>query len=543
MKSSYFRYLKWVLLICFMIGSTVGKAAVWQWSVEVASVVSGETNAHPRAFLWIPENCKQVRAVIVGQHNMSEENIFEHPRFRKTMAEQGIAEVWVTPAIDMVFDFNNGAGEKFEGMLKALAAESGYSELAFAPVIPIGHSACASYPWNFAAWNPERTLAIISEHGDAPLTNLTGSGRPNPDWGNRNIDGVPGVMIEGEYEWWEDRVQPALNFKQRFPNAAISFFCDAGRGHFDVSDQLVDYLSLFLKKAVQYRLPKVSPLDGPVKLIPVNPENGWLKERWKKDQKPQFPAASYSEYNGDRKDAFWYFDREMVEVTEKQYAKVRGKKEQYLGFSKNGQLLPFNQKQHARIIGKFEPEADGLTFHLRAEFTDTLRSVLSTSHGKGKPTISRICGSVEKVNDTTLTVRFYRMGMNSERRTGDIWLLASHSGDKNYKSSVQQFNMRIPLRNIEGIDQKITFAPLSNIKNGTKSLTLSASSTSGMPVYFYVQEGPAEIKDGKLVFTKIPPRSKFPVKVTVFAWQYGRSVEPKIKSAEPVVHSFWIEKN
>ena len=529
-------------LLIFMGSAMPSAGAVWQWSVEVPSVVSGETNAHPRAFLWIPENCKQVRAVIVGQHNMSEEGLFEHPKFREEMAKLGIAQIWITPAIDMVFDFNKDTGEKFEGMIKALAVESGYSELEFAPVVPIGHSACASYPWNFAAWNPERILAVLSIHGDAPLTNLTGSGRPNPDWGSRNIDGVPCLMVEGEYEWWEDRVQPALNFQQRFPKSAISFFCDAGRGHFDVSEQLIDYLSLFIKKAVQYRMPKESPIDRPVKLFPVGPENGWLKERWKRDQKPLFPEAQYAQYKGERKDAFWYFDQEMAETTEKFYARVRGEKEQYLGFSRNGQLLPFNQKQHARIIGKFEPEADGLTFHLCAEFTDTLRSVRSTNHGKGKPTINRICGPVEKLNDTTFTIRFYRMGMNSERRTGDIWLLAGHPGDKKYKSSVQQFTMRIPLRNEEGINQQITFVPITEVKNGTKSLALIASASGGMPVYFYVQEGPAEVKDRKLVFTKIPPRSKFPVKVTVVAWQYGRATEPKVKTAKPVVQSFWIGK-
>lgn len=531
------------LLGIFLMIAMSSVGAVWQWSVEVTSVVSGETNAHPRAFLWIPENCKQVQAVIVGQHNMSEENIFEHPRFRKAMSELGIAQVWVTPALNMVFDFNNGAGEQFEGMMKALAEESGYSELAFAPVIPIGHSACASYPWNFAAWKPERTLAILSIHGDAPLTKLTGSGRPNPDWGNRNIDGVPGLMVEGEYEWWEDRVQPALDFRQNFPKSVVSFFCDAGRGHFDVSDQLVDYITLFLKKAVQHRLPKESSLDLPVKLIPLNPENGWLKERWKKDQKPQHPEAHYSQYKGDRKDAFWYFDQEMAETTEKFYAKVRGKKEQYLGFSQNSQLLPFNQKQHARIIGKFEPEADGLTFHLKAEFTDTLRTIRSTDHAKGQATISRICGPVEKVNDNTLTVRFYRMGLNNPRRTGDIWLLASHDGDKKYKSLVQQINLSIPLKNTKGQVQEIDFPTIDNVGEQVFEIPLQATSSSGMPVYYYVREGPVEVKDEKLILSKIPPRSKFPIQVTVVAWQYGRSVEPKVQSAESVSQSFWISEN
>jgi hypothetical protein len=268
----------------FLFCGSRGNAAVYQWSVPVTSVVSSETNDHPRAFLWIPENCRQVRAVVVGQHNMSEEDLFNRPAFRNEMTKLGIAMVWVTPAIDMIFDFHNGAGEKFQGMLNDLAQISGYTELRFAPVVPIGHSAAASYPWNFGAWSPQRTLAMISLHGDAPLTRLTGSGRPNPDWGNRNIDGVPGLMIEGEYEWWEERVQPALDYKMKHPKAPVSFLCDAGHGHFDVSEELVAYIRLFLKKAVQYRLPKTAPLDGPVSLKPVGTEKGWLKERWRKDQ-------------------------------------------------------------------------------------------------------------------------------------------------------------------------------------------------------------------------------------------------------------------
>ncbi len=517
-------------------------AAQWQWSVPVSSMVSNETKDHPRAFLWIPENCKQLRAVLIGQHNMTEETIFEHPKFRKKMAQLGIAIVWVTPGFDMVFDFNKTAGKDFENIMNDLAKVSGYSELQFAPAIPVGHSAYASYPWNFAVNNPARTLAILSIHGDAPQTNLTGYGGKNIDWGNKNINGIPGLMVEGEYEWWEARVQPALDFQQRFPNAAISFLCDAGHGHFDISDELIDYLSLFIKKAVAYRLPSKSPLDKPVQLIAVNPRKGWLKERWKKDVKPLYTAAPYNQYKGDRKEAFWYFDKKTADATEKFYAKVRGKKEQYLGFSQNGKLFAFNPKSHARIVGKFTPEADGLTFHLNTIFTDTLRTKTINNHAKGKPTISRICGPVEKINDTTFTVCFYRMGLNNEKRTGDIWLMASHPGDKNYKSTVQQFNMRIPLRNTEGMEQKITFEPLENQKKGIKEITLKATSDSGKPVYFYVQEGPAEIKDGKLIFTPIPPRSQFPVKVTVVAWQYGQAVEPKIKSAEPVIQSFYILK-
>jgi hypothetical protein len=537
---------KIAFIIYFVVFSAINIQAqntIYQWSVPVSGMISSETKEYPKAFLWIPENCKQVRAVVLGQHNMTEETIFEHPKFRKEMSKLGIAIVWVSPGFDMKFDFNNGATNVFETIMNDLASVSGYTELQFAPIIPIGHSAYATYPWNFAASNPTRTLAILSIHGDAPQTNLTGYGGKNIDWKNRNIDGIPGLMVEGEYEWWEDRVQLAIDFKQRFPNSAISFLCDAGHGHFDISDELIDYLNLFIKKAVAYRLPSIVTLNQAVILNPIHPKKGWLKERWKKDVKPTELAAAYSEYKGDKKEAFWYFDKEMAKATEQFYSRERGKEENYLGFIQNGKLLPFNPKLHARIVGSFTPESDGLSFHLKSVFTDTLRTKTTNEHAaKGNPIISRICGPVEKVNDTTFTVRFYRMGLNNEKRTGDIWLMASHSGDKNYKSTVQQFNIHIPLRNTEGLEQKITFEPIANSKKGIKEITLQAQSNSGLPVYFYVQEGPAEIKNGKLVITKIPERAKFPLKITVVAWQYGRSIEPKIQSAEAIVQSFYLSK-
>lgn len=543
MEQFFYKFLRLFFIVTgLFVAVQSSKPAIWQWSFEIKNVISNETSDHPRAFLWIPPNCKQVRGVVVGQHNMLEEGILEHPEFRRTMTDLGFAEIWISPIIQLTFDFSSGAGDQFNDMIKGLANESGYSELEFAPVIPIGHSALASYPWNFAAWSPSRTLAILSVHGDAPLTKLTGSGRPNPDWADRNIDGVPGLMVEGEYEWWEDRVKPAFDFQASFPDAPVSFLTDAGHGHFDYSDDLVSYLCLFIRKAAQYRLPSKMAINKPVKLIPIDPKKGWLADRWHKDEKPHASAAPYAIYTGERKASFWYFDKEMANATERYYAKARGKKEQYLGFIQNGTLLSYNQKMHAQFTAKFIPETDGLTFHIITGFTDTLRTQLVREHAGSIPSITRICGPVEKVDDSTFTVRFYRMGLTNTKRTGDIWLIASNPGDKAYKSAVQQLNIKIPLRNTEGKDQHISFPVILNQKTDNKCIKLTATADSKMPVYYYVQEGPAEVDGNTLVLTPIPPRSKYPVKVTVAAWQYGRSIEPKIKSAEPVVQHFYIEK-
>lgn len=516
------------------------QASEWQWSVKIRDYVSPETNACPEAFLWIPSDCKQVRTIVVGQHNMCEEPIFEHPTFRKTMADLGFAIIWITPGIDQSWDVANGCQKYFDVMLNNLADVSGYSELSNAPIVPLGHSAMATFPWNFAAWNPDRTLAIISYHGDAPRTNLTGYGRDNLEWGRtRNIDGIPGLMIQGEYEWWEARVNPALAFRMMYPESCISFLCDTGHGHFDVSDEVVNYISLFLRKAAQYRLPEKQPLDKSSQLRKVDIKKGWLAERWHPDHKKREQTTPFSEYKGDSHDAFWYFDKEMADQTEEYYANERNKKNQYIGFTQKGKFINY-QNTHAGYSMEFEPENDGLTFHISPLFVDSSRIRPSTNRSaNGNIRVDRICGPVEKINDTTFTVRFYHMGLNNQRRTNDIWLLASNSGDKEYKSAVQQINIKIPYPNKDGKKQVIEFEPIKNIHRDSKPVKLNAVSDSGLPVYYYVKEGPVKIEYNKLIINKIPPRAKYPVKVTVVAWQYG--IDCKYKTAEAVERSFYIK--
>jgi hypothetical protein len=69
---------------------------------------------------------------------------------------------------------------------------------------------------------------------------------------------------------------------------------------------------------------------------------------------------------------------------------------------------------------------------------------------------------------------------------------------------------------------------------------LAATSDSGLPVSFFVVAGPAVVRDGKLVFTPIPPRTKLPVSVTVAAWQWGRRADPAVKIAEVVQQTFHL---
>lgn len=527
--------------------------AEWQWSVPFGK---------GRAFLWIPPNCKHLRAVVVAQNNMIEMGILEHPAFRKTLANEGIGEVFIAPPFEFIFRFDKDAGERFNDVMQQLALVSGYSELNFAPVVPLGHSACASFPWNFAAWNPGRTLAVLSVHGDAPLTKYTGCGQPNPDWGNRNIDGVPGLMVMAEYEWGDnehgvDRLTPALEFREKHPKTPLAMLAEPGNGHFNYSDDLVKFLAMFVRKAAEARLPKEMPLDQPPVLKPIDPAQGWLVQRWHLNQPRSVKPAPFAKYSGDPKAAFWAFDKEMAWAIQNYMADQPGKLPQLLSITSDDQ--PAAEGCGEPVEPRFIPDADGVTFHLKTAFMDfvpgdathnsnaarwaysTAGSKLGHATGGGPIQLHMIVGPAIQTGTNTFQFAMNRINSTEDGRNFDIWVWASQPGDAKYKSIVQQAMIRVP-QNTEGRDQQIAFPAIPDQKAGTKSVKLDATSDAGTKVYYYVLEGPAEVDGDTLKFTQIPPRAKFPVKVTIVAWQHGLSGERKIKAAEPVERSFYITK-
>ena len=545
-----------LLIGLVLLGASVAHAgsAVWQWSVEVKS--EHPENGPARAFLWVPPNCKKIRGVVVAQHNMEEISILENPKFRAALAKMNFAEVWVAPFFDHLFRFNEGAGDTFNAMMDNLADESGYSELSFAPVVPLGHSAAASWPYYFAAWNPGRTLCALSVSGQWPYFRDKNFA---PDiWGDRNIDFVPCLESMGEYESANTWSTEGLKERQQHPLMPLSMLANPAQGHFVDTDRKDEYLALYIKKAVQYRVPKNWDGNSAPKLIPIDPtKTGWLADKWRLNQKPTAPAAPVGKYKGDPKQAFWFFDGELAKATEKYEAACRGLKPQLVGYVQDGQMVP-QRNEHLQVDLKFEPEADGVTFKLSGAFYDTVPggsprptgwaglpvgSPIGHAANSNAISIDPVCGPVEKISPDTFAVRFQKETLlNTNARNYELVFAATHPGDAEYKPAVQQAHMFIPARNTQGAEQHITFPEIPNQKEGTKSLKLNATSDANVPVSYFVREGPAEIDGDVLKFTEIPPRAKFPVKVTVVAWQYGRSSEPELKTAEPVEQSFFIAK-
>jgi hypothetical protein len=527
------RFLWMMVLGMVCLWARRAPAAVWQWSVPEGG---------GRAFLWIPPECEKVRAVVVAQHNMLEESVLEHAQFREELGRLGIAEMWVVPRVAEGANIEDGAGERMLELLGELADVSGYEELGQVPVVPMGHSACATVPWNFAARFPGRTLAVLSIHGDAPQTDLTGNGRPRMDWDDLHIDGIPGLFVIGQYEWMEERVQPALEFRKRHPRSCIAMLAEPGEGHFDASDDLVGFLAMFVRKSVEARLTDGGGLKA------VDASYGWLVGRWEPRGGRDFPPAPVNAYRGDPADAFWAIDGEMAKAIHGYHADQIGKKPQLLSYVQEGDVVA-QMDRHEQVKLRFLPEKDGVTFTLETGFLSEVEGGSSNlprwtglpvgsplGHSSMPTRVVRITGPFAELGDNRFELRLNRSWSGEDKRNNQLWFAARNPGDAHHGRAVQQAMMILPA-NTAGRGQTISFPEIGDVKVGITRISLSARSDVGLRVRYYVREGPAEVDGDILKLTAIPPGARFPVSVTVVAWQWGNA---DVNTATPVTRKFEI---
>ena len=368
-----------------------------------------------RAYIRLPRGHREVKAVLYCHQNMTEEVLFRSELFCRKMDSLGVAMAFIQRG-SQNWDVSQGCQERFEMIMKKFADGTEHPEIASALVIPFGHSAQATFPWNFAAWNPDRTLCIISYHGDAPRTNLCGYGRANLEWGRtRNIDKIPGLMVMGEYEWWEARLLPALAFQMMYPDSRISFLCDAGKGHFDLCPETQEYIALFIKKA----------------LTDPRPGGGCRYSRWFDDGKE----------SADPHEQFWYQDEEMVNLTKKRYAEHQGKKLQYLSAKFNGRMLVYDASKHI----KSNAVCNGMEFTVEPVFVDESRNTPGDAHADVRPRVVLISGPAIQTGEYTFRYDPDYFGRDPKRLWTGITLCIEADGDSEYKSAVQELNIQLAL--------------------------------------------------------------------------------------------------
>jgi hypothetical protein len=564
-----------LLLVVFITSSA--SAQLWQWSIPVKGGIN--KFGPSTAFLWIPPNCSKLRAVVLAQNNMEELSVIENKAFRDSMASVNVGIIWVSPAFDGLFNVPAGAGKTFTKMMIDLADESGYKELQYVPVVPMGHSATANFSNSFAAWFPERTLCGVSISGILPydFTNIFA-----PDtWEGRNVDYVPLLTTMGEYEGAGDS---SANFDRIFSRreahqlTPISLLPCAGEYHFATSQKKTNFIAYYIKRAIHYRLVKDATAISLAVLKPINPTtSGWLVDRWRKNVKPRFPRNKVALYTGIKKESFWCFDEDMARRVEDYENKYYGKIPCLLAYNQNGKQVP-QTNNHVQVSLKFLPLNDSLDFQLSSSFLDTVPAISGRCRGWaqmpvgskiGHPSnpqlssIDRTIGPFVKLRyEASTGITTFRMQLEpglapvpTNYKATTIFSL-SHPGDAIYKPSVLQADIGIAVKNSKGLPQTIDFPELPNVKSGTPPITLNAVSDKGLPVQYLIQQGPVILQGNQLRLTKIPPQSRYPVKVTIIAWQWGRNDDlaeatkgtnapfagQTVQTAQPVERTFYITK-
>lgn len=510
------------------------------------------SNPGYKAFLWIPPNCTQVRGLVIDKWNYFDEALVQDPQIRKACQEEDLGLaclITTTPEMHNTISFFDPKEKAAEVLLKALsdlAKESGYKEIACAPIFTIGHSYSGGFSWRCAAWDRNRVFgALAIKTGAWELKNP-----------GDNMEGVPVLNLVGQYGEWNsgdgygepfgDGVE-ALAMR-RNPKHLTSFAVEWGGGHFEWSENCARLASLFIRKAAKARLPDQAPSEGPVKLKEIDPSSGWLMRPYFYPAGPMHPYPA-KEFPQDKRAAFWYFDGEFANACRDFTAEQRSRKIQKLSFMREGKPVGYADhivdKTGLQYWGELVPESDGITYRFNAGFLDTMparfpRGGEPLGHAPGPVQIICDVGPFEPVGDGAFRLKFSRFSCLNPV----AGFHASHLGNKEYAASVAPIQAAALKKNTEGKPQRITFAEIPDVKLGTQEIKLNAVSDSGEKVEYFVFAGPAVIHDGNLLrLTEIPPRSKFPVKVTVVAWQFGRSTEPKLQTAEMVERSCYIMKD
>ncbi len=538
------RYWKIIILVWAVMAGLVAagpaRAGIWQFSVKTGV-------QHGRAYLWIPSHCKHVRGIILGQQVILEKPFMEDKNIRAAARAENLAEVIISP---WIVNYLNKPNYKAQvaglyRVLAKLAKKSGYGEIAHAPFIIVGHSGGGILPWRMAYYDRHQVIAIVTLHSAPAL----------PTFWNRNAtaNGVPTLAVSGQYESWNSPVHSLqwhvswvrgllLYFRGYWSRAMVSEIVEPGAGHFSLTPTLTRYIGEFIRQATKERLPARIGKNGRPVLRHIPLKTGWLGDV--QLLRPAiFPPAPYAQYKGEPQLAFWFLDKKLAIDGENFEARRRSKRDQRITFVQNGKPVKPGWLEPL----KFQPTGNGMIFKVHAAFLKAKPVGGSDpgkplGHGPG-PSRFRLIGGWNgggrQVGPNEFEIHFSNFGIHSWRARS-MMIMAYVRGNKKWAYAEQAGGITFPNFLVHGAKQHLDFPKINNVVAGTKTLPLKAVASSGLPVSYYITSGPARVRGGQIIFTRIPPRAKFPVAVRITAYQWGRPLPPLVASARPITQTFYI---
>ncbi len=254
------------------------------------SQVEGELSLPVDFYLWVPDDAKQLRGIIVHQHGCGPGASLGGRTAADDLHWQALARKWNCALLGSSYaprkgakcrlwcDSRNGSADRFLQALDHFAATSKRSEVATVPWCLWGHSGGGFWASLMQVTYPERIVAIWYQSGTA-YSRWTSGEIPKPKIPAATF-GVPAIGNPGLKEKTHERFHKAwdglvaMQKAYRQQGAFFEFASDPRTGH-ECGDSR--YLSIpFFDFWLEHRLPS----DGIGKLRPVNSQAraAWQKQ-------------------------------------------------------------------------------------------------------------------------------------------------------------------------------------------------------------------------------------------------------------------------
>ena len=487
---------------------------------EVFQFMAPDPNTKAKGYLWIPETCKRVRGIVVLCPNVPEQMISAHPVIRDACRRNDLGIVWGNPSF-----MDNGRGaaggtvKVLQRVLTGLAAVSGYDEVETVPWLPMGESAHLAMVQQLVDEQPSRCIAAVC--------------LKNPRWPKTDRT-VPMLFALGtQYEYAQikrDMAQPTLPEEVREydqackhePDWPLSVIVERNSGHFTCTEPMIQAIAHYIDSACKARL----STDGSPNLRPVDIGKGCYADLPVPGHTKSAVTAAWMTPEADRVKP-WYFDKACA-VDAQAIASVDWTAIKQLPSVQAGSSCTVKPWSMAGGVIHVDVTTSS-EFSLNPVVLDAVPDVWVNAGaklpvGRNKPVLEWLSGGIEPLGNN-------RFRVSIDDHPGRLWFLdvrVDASPGAGFGMQPVAINL---IENREGTPQHITFNPLPDVQRGTVSVPLVATSDAGLPVKFFVVAGPAIVQENRLVFTPIPPRTKYPVAVTVGAWQWGTNTEPKIQKA------------
>jgi len=504
---------------------------------------NGSTSS-AKAYLWVPDHCKKLRGLLVLSPNVPEQKLAGDPDIRAVCAANDVGIAFVTGLLNFApakpgekkpLEETDVTSAFLQQLLDGLAKTSGYAEVATVPWLVMGESSNLILVNSLLKARPDRCFAAMW------IKNPTNFAAANLK--------TPGLCVWGtSFEWGQDKgdirskwndiskvYQGILDGRAKNPDWPISFVVDGTSGHFECSPKLTRYLANYIDAAAKTRLTE----DGTMR--PVDLQKGFVADMPVPGHEGQ-PVQAATNTTTNAAPQPWFFDEALAKEAQS-FGAVNWKAQTQLPafLDEQGQVRPFNFNGIMDIKEGISTEPDGVTFTMRGVMLDKIPENFACAgeplaKTPGAPEAEWVCGPFIQLGGGKFRLSLDRLGGSSG------YLALRKEGDGSIRSVVQPAHIELK-PNKEGQPQRITFPAIPDQKAGIASLKLNAVSDSGLPVSYYISQGPARIVGDTLVMTPIPPRSKYPIKVSVVAWQWGRSTPPAVRMATSQERTFFLTTN